>query len=191
MPVVSVVVPTIRVREEAGWLDRCLDAYERNTSRTWEPIVVRDKSTCGIAWNEGIAQAKGEFIHLTADDIEPLAGWDSAGIRVIRQGHLPAARILNSDGTLQSCGTDHLEHDTGEEAFVARIPFGSRAQFERIGPMFERHYMGDYWFSHRGRQVGLKTIVERDFCFVHHFAMEGRIDGLREDVRHYKSMGGE
>jgi hypothetical protein len=188
---ISVIIPTIRAREDAGWLDRCLDAYENATHHEWRPVVVRDRPTCGIAWNEGIAQATGDLIHLTADDIEPLPWWDRAGIEIIEQDALPAARVLNTDGTLQSCGTDHLEHETGEEAFVARVPFASRDQFNRIGPMLERHYMGDYWFSHRGRQVGLKSVVHRGYAFVHHFAPEGRIDGLSADVRHYKKLGGE
>ena len=98
-------------------------------------------------------------------------------------GELPAARILNTDGTLQSCGTDHLEHEEGEEAFVARIPFATREQFDLIGPMMNEQYMGDYWFSHRGRQVGLKSVVRRDYCFFHHYAQEGRIDTLAADVR--------
>jgi glycosyltransferase involved in cell wall biosynthesis len=189
---ISVIIPTIRVREEAGWLDRCLDAYEKTTHGDWEPIVIRDKPTCGIAWNEGIAKARGRYIHLTADDIEPLSCWDKAGIESADRGELPAARILNTDGTLQSCGTDANEHDEGEEATIARIPFGTREQFDKIGPMLEVHYQTDQWFSHRGRQVGYPTIVRRNYAFYHHFAPEGRLDSrLSADVRYYHKMGGE
>lgn len=183
------MVPTIAGREH--WLDRCLAAYWRHTRfRRHELIVIQDKPSCGVAWNEGIAQAKGDFIHLTADDLEPHTGWWEAAVDSARRGELPSARILNSDGTLQSCGTDHLEHEEGEEAFVARIPFGTREQFDRIGPMMNEQYMGDYWFSHRGRECGYLSVVRRGYCFTHHYAQEGRIDTLAADVRAYKRLGG-
>jgi hypothetical protein len=186
-------VPTITGREH--WLQRCLAMYEVTTTKNYavdvEFVVVRDRPSCGVAWNEGIEQAKGDFIHLTADDIEPRWGWWQPAMMSAFNGELPAARILNTDGTLQSCGTDHHEHEDGEEAFVARIPFATREQFDLIGPMMDEQYMGDYWFSHRGRQVGLKSVVRRDYCFFHHYAQEGRIDTLAADVKAYKKRGGE
>jgi hypothetical protein len=188
--VISVIIPTVTGREH--WLARCLEAYGKTLlCINHEIIVITDRPACGIAWNEGIAQAKGKYIHLSADDLEPRAGWLGPAMATVHQGELPSARILNSDGTLQSCGTDHLEHEEGEEAFVARIPFATREQFDLIGPMLENHYMGDYWFSHRGRQVGLRSVVRRDYCFTHHYAQEGRIDTLAADVRTYKRRGGE
>ena len=187
---ISIVIPTISGREH--WLARCTDAYVRTLGPfPYELIVLRDRASCGIAWNEGIEQAKGNYIHLTADDIEPCDGWVTPAVMAVKRGELPAARILNTDGTLQSCGTDHLEHPEGEEAFVARIPFATREQLDAIGPMMDEQYMGDYWFSHRGRQVGYRSVVRRDYCFFHHYAQEGRIDTLAADVAAYKKRGGE
>src|SRR6188472_4307375 len=188
---ISIVVPTITGREH--WLERCVEAYHKTLQDIpdYQIIVVKDRKTCGLAWNEGIAQAKGNYIHLTADDIEPVDGWHAPAIASVLRDELPSARILNTDGSLQSCGTDHLEHDEGEEAFVARIPFATREQFDLIGPMMNEQYMGDYWFSHRGRQVGFRSVVRRDYCFFHHYAQEGRIDTLSADVRAYKKRGGE
>lgn len=188
---ISVIIPTISARTESGWLDRCLNAYEANTDIEWQPIVIHDRPSCGIAWNEGIKLAQGDYIQLSADDLEPLPGWADAAVASAERGELPAARILNPDGSLQSCGTDAQEHDTGEEAAVARIPFGTREQFERIGPMMEEHYMGDYWFSHRGREVGYLTIVQRDYAFVHHFAPEGRKTSFERDLAAYRQRGGQ
>jgi hypothetical protein len=189
--VISIVIPTLWEREQAGWLTRCLQRYAETTSHEFEMIVIRDRPACGLAWNEGIAQARGDYIHLTADDIEPRPGWDIAAIECVQMGALPAARILNANGTLQSCGTDAREHQNGTEASVARIPFGSRMQFEAIGPMMETQYMGDYWFSHRGREVGLRTIVIRNYCFIHHYARQGRIDTLAADEYLFFQRGGE
>lgn len=187
---ISVVIPTITGREH--WFERCQRSYVRTiwTSEPFEFIVIRDRPSCGIAWNEGIAQAKGDYIHLSADDIEPVGEWWKPAIESVQRGELPAARVLNPDGTLQSCGTDDKEHETGEEATVARIPFATAEQFAKIGPMMNEQYMGDYWFSHRGRQVGLRTVVQRDYAFIHHFAPEGRKDTLSEDFAAYTKMGG-
>jgi glycosyltransferase involved in cell wall biosynthesis len=189
---ISIIIPTLSVRKH--WLERCIASYEETLSHQklfrYEFIVKHDRPSCGVAWNEGIAEAQGDYIHLTADDIEALPGWWPPAIASVHRDELPAARILNSDGTLQSCGTDHLEHETGEEAFVARIPFATREQFAKIGPMMNEHYMGDYWFSHRGRECGYRSVVQRDYCFIHHFAQEGRIDTLAADVKAYKKRGG-
>ena len=188
---ISVIIPTITGREH--WLERCVSAYEESLSPFGqEIIVIKDRPSCGVAWNEGIAQAQGRWIHLSADDLEPVSpSWWMHAVMSADRGELPSARILNTDGTLQSCGTDHHEHEEGEEAFVARIPFATREQFDRIGPMLNEQYMGDYWFSHRGRQCGYKSVVRRDYCFIHHYAQEGRIDTLAADVKAYKRRGGE
>lgn len=185
---ISVVIPTISAREK--WLALCLAAYEETTETEWEPIVIRDQPTCGIAWNFGIERANGHYIQLSADDLEPLPGWWQAAIASIERGELPAPRILNPDGTLQSCGSDDEEHPDGEECDVARIPFATAEQFSRIGPMMREQYMGDYWFSHRGRKLGLPTKVVREYAFIHHYAPEGRLHTLSRDVRAYRRRGG-
>lgn len=182
---ISIVVPTVTGREH--WLERCLTAYQTTLrDRDHELIVVKDRPSCGVAWNTGIGRAKGTYIHLSADDLEPVGDWWVPAMESADRGELPSARILNTDGTLQSCGTDHLEHEDGEEAVVARVPFATREQFDKIGPMMNEQYMGDYWFSHRGRQCGYRSVVRREYCFFHHYAQEGRIDTLAADVLAYK-----
>jgi len=188
---ISIVVPTITGREH--WLERCTEAYHKTLQDfpDYQIIVIKDRKTCGVAWNEGLALAKGNYIHLTADDIEPLDGWVWPALESADNGELPAARILNTDGSLQSCGTDANEHDEGEEATIARIPFATAEQFRKIGPMMNEHYQTDQWFSHRGRQEGFPTVVRRDYLFYHHFAPEGRLDHrLAADVRAYHKRGG-
>jgi hypothetical protein len=41
-----------------------------------ELIVIKNEPTCGIAWQKGAEQATGDFLHFTADDLEPALGWD-------------------------------------------------------------------------------------------------------------------
>jgi hypothetical protein len=189
----TIVIPTIVGRE--SWFDRCWESYRRTllaeqVLHRVQMMVFKGEKSCGIAWNKGIAEAEGEFIHLTADDIEPLDGWLLPAIESVARGELPAARILNSDGSLQSCGTDHTEQPDGAHAEVARIPFASRKQFAQIGSMMEEQYMGDYWFSHRGRQCGYPTKVVRDYAFLHHLASEGRKNSLNRDIKAYRERGG-
>ena len=188
----TVVIPTIKGREQ--WLEKCQESYRRTLQAedVWhrcQILVIRDRPSCGIAWNEGIAQSEAQYIHLSADDIEPLDGWLLPAIRSVGRKELPAARILNSDGTLQSCGTNHREAREGTKAEVARIPFASSEQLRAIGPMMEDQYMGDYWFSHRGRQCGFPSKVVRDYAFIHHYAPEGRDEGrMVKDLESYQRL---
>lgn len=177
---VAVVIPTITGREH--WLDRCLTAYERTTPASWSCVIVRDEPTCGRAWNVGIARALDahpeiSYLHLTADDIEPLAGWYEAAAASADRGELPAPRILNPDGTLQSCGDEH-ERPEGTQVEIARIPFATVAQMRCIGQIIETHYYTDNYFSFRGRECGYPSKVVRAYSLVHHLAPEGRKDAL-------------
>ena len=180
MPELAIVIPTISGREH--WLERCLSAYERTTPDFYVAEVVKDEPTCGRAWNLGLNRALNRapgvsYVHFTADDVEPLDGWYEAAVESVRRDELPAPRILNPDGTLQSCG-DQFEHPDGTEAELARIPFATVAQMRCIGPIIETHYYTDNYFSFRGRACGYPSRVNRRYSFVHHFAQEGRLDAL-------------
>jgi len=152
-----------------------------------EWIVLHDYPTCGHAWNVGLEQAQGECILLAADDQEPHPGALEAGLRILDQGLLPSARILNSDGSLQSCGPDADEHESGYPSNVARIPFITREMIDCFFPVPQTQYMGDYFITQRCLDAGWPCVVERDFLFTHSFAMEGRIDTLDADVKIFKA----
>lgn len=171
---ISIIIPTIEQRQEH--LERCLAAYERTTPMEYEFIVVRDEPTCGIAWNIGIAKSSGDLIHLTADDLEPHAGWLQAALGKIERGLIPAPRILKPDGSLESCGWDAKEHPEDETTPYSRIPIAPRSWFEAIGPMLETHYANDEYFSAKARLVGFDTVIARDYLFTHHRASQGRLD---------------
>ena len=57
---ISVIVPTVVGREDH--YARCVAAYERTAGDRIEIITIRDRPTCGLAWNEGAAQAKGDAV---------------------------------------------------------------------------------------------------------------------------------
>jgi hypothetical protein len=171
--VISVVIPTISGREH--WLGNCIHAYER-CSGDIEIITVTDRETCGEAWAEGGKRAQGDFIHFTADDIEPHDGWDEAAIHCAMGGALPSARILSTDGSLQSCGIWGAEMPEGTETDIARVPFLTREWWELGNWCLPAHYYTDNWISKRGQQLGIPTKVCRDYLFTHHYAPEGRVD---------------
>lgn len=179
---ISVVVPTIDGREH--WLEKAQESIELTTKR-FEFLVYRNLPTCGAAWNVGIIEAKGDHILLFADDLEAHDGWWQAGVESLSHNVIPCPRIINPDGTLQSCGTFDSEADDGTPSVVARVPFLTRHMAETMHPIFENHYMGDHWITWKGQQLGWPTLVNRSMVFTHHFAMEGRIDSLTADVKAY------
>lgn len=190
MPLLTIVIPFVAGRE--GYLDLALRAYRRTTPEDTQILVITNKATCGEAWNRGIEQATGDYVLLAADDIEPASDdWLDQGIYWVNRDFLPCARILNTDGSLQSCGDWPEEADTETICEFARIPFARSDQMKAIYPILNIHYATDYWFSHRGREIGLETIVVREFCFYHHLAQPGRIDyRLASDMQIFKRKAG-
>lgn len=186
---ISICVPTIDGREES--LERCLESY-CSTTEDFEFIVARNFPTCNQGWNHAIPQTTGEYIHLTADDIEAQPGWWQAAVEWVEKGYLPAPRILHGDGTLQSCGDGDWETKTGTPTELTRVPFFSRAQMDTLGiyPIKpDGMYFGDSYVSHRGRLQGVQTVVVREMCFKHHFAPQGRLDHmLYSDLEDFKRV---
>jgi hypothetical protein len=173
---ISVIIPTITGREQ--WYARCLAAYYATSPADTEYVTVLDRPTCGVAWNEGAARGRGGYLHFSADDLEPHPGWWEAAIGCVEAGGVPSARILNADGSLQSCGEWGEELPDGTATFIARVPFCSRDQWDLIGPIIETHYYTDNHFTYRGLCAGIPTVIVRAYLFTHHFASEGRLDGV-------------
>lgn len=179
---ISVVIPTIASREEH--LDRALRAYEETLDGIkHEIIIVSDEPTCGLAWNIGAAQSGGNYIHFSADDLEPHIGWWREAVKMADRGFLPAPRVLKQDGSLETCGNGVYEQSDGDIAAFTRIPFMSRTQWENIGPSLDCHYYTDNWISFKGRLQGYDTRVCRSYQFTHHWAQQGRGAGMTEPDR--------
>jgi len=184
---ISIVIPTIDSRKD--YLERALASFVATTEIAYEFLVYRNRPTCGIAWNDGISDAKGDYILLAADDLEAHPGWAEAGIACIEGRHaLPCPRILNWDGTLQSCGSTADEASTGDGSEVARIPFFPRSLVKVLHPVFANQYAGDYWITWKARRAGWPTVVIREMLFTHHMLEQGRLDTLPEDWRAFKRV---
>lgn len=175
-PELSIIVPTITGREH--WLERAEKGFRRRIpERTnYEWIVVKDEDGCGRAWNVGFGEATGDYLCFAADDLEPAwTGWIPAAIKVISEGKIPCATILNSDSSLQACGDSYTnEFPDGAPAHIARVPFLSREQAEAIFPIIETHYFTDNYVSWAAERAGWPTVVCNNLCFFHHYAREGR-----------------
>lgn len=184
---ISIVVPTVKGREHH--LKKCLKAYEETTD-DYEIHVLLDRPACGQAWVEGAEVATGDYLHFSADDLEPFPGWWQAAMYTADAGVLPAPRILNTDGTLQTCGGQDgfEERPTGYSTDFSRIPFMTRAQWEQIAPIVSdflcsTHYFTDNAISWAGWQQRIPTAVHREYQFTHHFAQEKRGAGMTERDR--------
>lgn len=178
-------MPTIEGRE--SFFKSAEAAYEATTD-DYELIVIRDEAACGPAWVQGAAKAKGEYLHFTADDLEPHSGWWQAACETIEHGFLPAPRILNTDGSLQSCGEWEQEQPTGTETEFSRIPFMRMDTWELIAPLVvpclpSLQYYSDNIISFTARLLGIETGVHRGFEFTHHLADPGRGAGMTWENR--------
>ncbi len=179
-PLISIPIPTITGREDL--FNIAVDTYERTANV--EIIPFYNLPGCGPAWAEGADIAKGEYIHFAADDIIMHPGWWRKAVRYCDQGFLPAARIMNTDGTLQSCGNNNMEMKEGAVPEFTRSPIVSRAQWKALAPLVKpfllrAHYWTDNIFSAAGRTLGMETVVCRSYEYTHHMTQVGASDNQR------------
>lgn len=175
---IAVVIPTVKGREDH--LDRCIRAYREHTDDL-RIYIEYDHPSCGSAWQAGAKRAAGhDYLHLTADDLEPHEGWASPAIEAVDAGFIPAPLVFEPDGSLQSAGINgwdvHLgPYDDWMTVESTTVPFMSAEQWERIG-MIDLHYATDLWISWKGRREGWDTVIRTGMAFTHYNAMEGRGD---------------
>lgn len=179
--VITVVIPTVAGREVD--FARCVAAYRQRSVHELRIVTLHDMPTCGEAWNAGAEQANGDYLHFTADDLEPHRGWDVAAVAAADAGELPAPRIVRPDGRLDYCGVHGRELPDGMRVSMSVIPFMTMAQWQAIGPVLPVHYFSDNWISWRGRLAGFPTVVRRAFAFTHHWATAGRGAGMTYEQR--------
>jgi glycosyltransferase involved in cell wall biosynthesis len=176
---ISVVVPTIDGREEH--LERCLDAYKKNTVNEIQLIIVKNKPAVGIAWNEGVKSAVGKYIHLTADDLEPQPGWDVPAVEAADKGMIPHPQVFTVNGNLDDRYGDAISD--WQQVEMSTIPFMTKEMWYFVGPSLNIHLFTDDWFSWKAKLLGYPTVVRKEYKFIHHYAQVGRGAGMTEMQR--------
>lgn len=191
----AVIVPTVPGREDH--LRRCLDAY-RETAPHAKVYVEFGHDCAGKAWIAGAAKADADgydYIHLTADDLEPQEGWLGVAVETVGKGYIPAPLVYHPDGQLESAGLMHLgcyrgPYDDWMVVDGTTVPFLTADMWGRIG-MLPIHYATDQFVSWKGRQNGWDTVVRDGMRFTHHTALAGRNEGRSaDDIREYLRVTG-
>lgn len=178
---ISIVIPTIAGREDH--FERCVKAYESRTISPFELIIERDHPVVGLAWNAGAARASGDHLHLTADDIEPLPGWDIAALGAVAYGWYPAARVDRPDGSTEWWGCERTPQPEGALLRAGWVPFMTQHMWQHIGPSLDIHYCSDDWLSWRASRAGFPNRYIDGYAFIHHLAQVGRGAGMTERQR--------
>jgi hypothetical protein len=183
LPLISVIVPTVPGRE--GHLSRCVRAYTTQAPGNYglDLVIEHDHATVGLGWQAGAGKARGDFLHLTNDDIEPRPGWHAPAIEAIEQGFLPAPQVYGPDGDPQSWPEPGKAGADWAPVPMSSLPFMSRAQWERITPLLTSHYYSDDFISWRGRLAGWPPALRSGYAFTHHWAQVRRGAGMTEQER--------
>lgn len=179
---ISVIIPTVTGREEH--YERCAQAYCERTKISFEVITEFDHPTVGLAWQAGAEKARGDYIALTCDDLEPQLGWDRAAMAVADSGAIPAPKVVNAHtGALESRPVWGMEFADGIDCGISVIPFMARRQYEAIQPFFLGHYYTDDFISDRARRAGWPSLMCNTYAFKHHWAQHRRGAGMTENQR--------
>jgi hypothetical protein len=186
----AIVVPTIPGREED--LARCLEGY-RLTAPDAKVYVEFGHPSCGAAWIAGAEKATEDgfdYLHFTADDLEPHDGWLDVAVDTVNRGFIPAPLVYHPSGELESAGLMNFGVYGGPYAdwmYVegTTVPFITATMWHKIG-MIDVHYCTDLWVSAQGRKHGWQTVVRTGMAFTHYTAQAGRNYGrVADDTRRY------
>lgn len=159
-PTVSIIIPTITGREESH--ARCVASYKatKPAGIILQLITVPDRPDCGTAWNDGAAVATGEYLHITADDIEAHPGWLEAALTALEHGYVPSPVLdLPWGGTDGDIGPD------GEPARMTPLPFLRREDWPGSPAI---HYWSDVAVSERLHAAGHDIRWCHAYRFTHH-----------------------
>lgn len=183
-PDITVVIPTVTGREEH--LARCIASYEASAATT-EILVFRNLPGVAYGWQRGAETAKGQYIHLTCDDIEARPGWDEAAMEYADKGWQPAPRLFNTDGRPWNGAPP--EYDPRNVAHGERVPLGSLPfmrwdMWPQVTPLPPgMHYFADNWVTWRLDLAGVETRMCHGYDFTHSWASEHRGAGYPPNER--------
>ena len=183
---ISVIMPTVPGREEI--YARCRDAYLGHGCgpHGLQFLTEYDQPGVGAAWQAGAEKATGDFLHFTNDDCEPHPGWWEPAIEATERGYIPAPQVYGPAGDPQAppewgrVGPDWTPV-APKDASV--IPFLSRAQWGKVGPLARIHYYSDNFLTDRARAAGWPCVLRTGYAFTHHWAQARRGAGMTQDQR--------
>ena len=176
---ISIVIPTIDGRED--YFARCIESYEKNTQYEYEFIILRNRKCCGVGWNEGASLAKGKYIHLTCDDQEAVAGWDTTAVETVENGFMPSCIVHYPEQNYT-----HYRYPgkaDWEQVPMSTIPFFSAEMWKKIGPTIPMQYYIDDFIGWMGEIHGIPTVMRHGYQFNHYMAQYKRGAGLPEGER--------
>jgi hypothetical protein len=181
LPKISVCIPTVTGRED--YLGRCVDSYTKWAPGNYELelCVEWNHPSCGAGWWAASERCHGEYIHLTCDDIEALEGWSLPAVADCDEGWLPAPQVYGPTGQPQSLPVVGWVAPDKTPVKMTALPFMSRAQYDRIRPLFTAHYFTDDYVSARGEWLGIQTRLRTGYAFMHWWAQVKRGAGFATD----------
>lgn len=172
------LVPTVSGREDL--LRLCIDGYLRNTSPEFdlEFVILRDRPSCGRGWQEAAERASGRFLHFSNDDVIPRPGWAEPLEHAVRLGFVAAPWIQHGTwGGFYGAAPELGQEMDWSEVDHSAMPFCSRSQFERFGPIIATHYGVDNWIAERVSAEGMLLVGRRPSVIDHFNIQIGRQAG--------------
>lgn len=177
MPELLVVIPTVKGREES--LKRCLAAYRATSPPDTVYCVAHDLPTCGQAWDEAMRSSPeaAQFVHFSADDLEPRPGWYDAAVETVKQDAVPAPYVYNgSSGSLEMGGLWGQACLDMTPVPMTTIPFFRWAWwYQDEWSIPHLHYFSDNLFSSHVLGSGRRILTRPAFAFDHYWEQPGRI----------------
>lgn len=148
--------------------------YERLTHTPIEWVVETGHDNCGAAWNAGARRATGEYLHFTADDLEPDSDdWLTPALAATAAGCVPV-------GWVHEDAAGRFGRD------FPRVPFCRREWWQNIP---EVHYFSDNAVGDLMARRGIVPMVVDGYDFYHRRSMVGRDESperLERDRRVYE-----
>lgn len=195
---VSIIIP---VYNQIEYTRKCIESIKKNTSNTdYEIIVIDNASEDGTgdffkkqdvvyiynnenkgvakAWNQGIKQAKGDYVCIINNDIIVCKNWLSEFIRIYESmkniGILsPGTKEGELNYDFESYSENFIKKmkNIKEKGFAGWCMFIKKERFDEIGLFSEEFNIGigeDTDFYFRLKEKGYESYIT-GAVFVHHF----------------------
>lgn len=138
--------------------------------------IIKDRSTCGEAWQVGVDQTETDWVCCLADDLCPRKPfWWLGALQMWSEGHVPVPLIWTQpSGEIESAGVwrKHFDHNTVVP--MTTIPFCETSFWKGRYIMPNIHYRSDILFSEWCMGEGREPRVCEGFEWDHWWGQPGR-----------------